>query len=172
MHCPYCRHTDSRVLDSRVAEDGSSIRRRRECRSCSRRFTTLEQMQLVVVKRSGVVEPFSREKVVSGVRKACKGRPVSEVDLARLGQRVEESVRASGQAEIPANEGGVAILGPLSELDAVAYLRFASVYQHYQSVEDFEAGIERLREASHVSVGVVVPDNGAPDSSEGDEQLF
>ena len=104
MHCPYCRHTDTRVLDSRVAEDGTSIRRRRQCPSCERRFTTLEQMQLVVVKRSGVVEPFSREKVVRGVAKACKGRPVTEDDLARLGQQVEESLRASGQAEIPAND--------------------------------------------------------------------
>lgn len=145
MHCPYCRHTDTRVLDSRVAEDGTSIRRRRQCPVCERRFTTLEQMQLVVVKRSGVVEPFSREKVISGVRKACKGRPVSEVDLARLGQSVEETLRASGQAEIPAHEVGIAVLGPLSRLDPVAYLRFASVYKHYNSVEDFEAEIDNLR---------------------------
>ncbi|WP_232548076.1 transcriptional regulator NrdR [Propioniciclava soli] len=159
MHCPYCRFTDSRVLDSRVAEDGTSIRRRRECRSCQRRFTTLEQMQLVVVKRSGVVEPFSREKVVSGVRKACKGRPVSEGELARLGQQVEEALRAAGQAEIPADEVGVAILGPLRELDAVAYLRFASVYRHYQSVEDFEAEIDRLRgELSSVGASSDVPE--------------
>ena len=147
MYCPYCRHTDSRVLDSRVAEDGSSIRRRRQCPECERRFTTLEQMQLVVVKRSGVIEPFSREKVVHGVAKACKGRPVTEDDLARLGQQVEETLRASGQAEIPANEVGLAVLGPLQKLDAVAYLRFASVYKHYQSVEDFEAEIEQLRAA-------------------------
>lgn len=148
MHCPYCRFTDSRVLDSRVAEDGSSIRRRRECRSCTKRFTTLEQMQLVVVKRSGVVEPFSREKVVTGVRKACKGRPVTEADLAKLGQKVEEKLRASGQAEIPADEVGIAILGPLRELDPIAYLRFASVYRHYESVEDFEAEIARLKAAA------------------------
>ena len=122
MHCPYCRHTDSRVLDSRVAEDGSSIRRRRECRDCSRRFTTLEQMQLVVVKRSGVVEPFNREKVINGVRKACKGRPVSEIQLARLGQQVEEALRASGQAEIPTDEVGLAILTPVRKPDGVAYL--------------------------------------------------
>ncbi len=147
MHCPYCRHTDSRVLDSRVAEDGSSIRRRRECRDCSRRFTTLEQMQLVVVKRSGVVEPFNREKVINGVRKACKGRPVSEIQLARLGQQVEEALRASGQAEIPTDEVGLAILTPLRNLDVVAYLRFASVYQHYQTIDDFEAEISRLRES-------------------------
>ncbi|MBK8446391.1 MAG: transcriptional repressor NrdR [Micropruina sp.] len=145
MYCPYCRHTDSRVLDSRVAEDGAAIRRRRQCPSCERRFTTLEQMQLVVVKRSGVVEPFSRDKVVNGVRKACKGRPVSEADLARLGQQVEESLRAGGQAEIPADEVVLAILGPLSTLDAVAYLRFASVYKQYSSVEDFEAEIRNLR---------------------------
>lgn len=151
MHCPFCRHTDTRVLDSRVAEDGTSIRRRRQCPSCERRFTTLEQMQLVVVKRSGVVEPFSREKVITGVAKACKGRPVSEADLARLGQRVEETLRASGQAEIPADEVGLAILGPLSELDSVAYLRFASVYKHYDSVEDFETEIETLRRAALVA---------------------
>ncbi len=151
MHCPYCRHTDTRVLDSRVAEDGTSIRRRRQCPQCERRFTTLEQMQLVVVKRSGVVEPFSREKVISGVAKACKGRPVSEADLARLGQQVEESLRASGQAEIPADEVGLTILGPLSELDPVAYLRFASVYKHYDSVEDFESEIENLRRVALVT---------------------
>ncbi|MFT4295495.1 MAG: transcriptional regulator NrdR [Micropruina sp.] len=145
MYCPYCRHTDSRVLDSRVVEDGAAIRRRRQCPSCERRFTTVEQMQLVVVKRSGVVEPFSREKVVTGVRKACKGRPVSEADLARLGQQVEETLRASGQAEIPADDVGLAILGPLRTLDAVAYLRFASVYKHYNSVDDFEAEIHSLR---------------------------
>lgn len=151
MHCPFCRHTDSRVLDSRAAEDGSSIRRRRQCPTCERRFTTLEQMQLVVLKRSGVVEPFSREKVIAGVAKACKGRPVSEADLARLGQQVEETLRASGQAEIPADEVGVAILGPLSELDSVAYLRFASVYKHYDSVDDFEVEIENLRRAALVT---------------------
>ena len=151
MYCPFCRHTDTSVLDCRVAEDGTSIRRRRQCPSCERRFTTLEQMQLVVVKRSGVVEPFSREKVVTGVAKACKGRPVSEADLARLGQRVEETLRASGQAEIPADEVGLAILGPLSELDPVAYLRFASVYKHYDSVEDFEAEIDQLRRVALVT---------------------
>lgn len=145
MHCPYCRHGDSRVLDSRVTEDGTTVRRRRQCPSCERRFTTSEQMQLVVVKRSGVVEPFNRDKVVSGVRKACKGRPVSEADLARLGQCVEEAVRAMGLAEVPADNVGKAILEPLRELDSVAYLRFASVYQDFQSPEDFSAEIDRLK---------------------------
>ena len=145
MFCPYCKHTDSRVLDSRVSEDGASIRRRRQCPACERRFTTVEQTQLVVVKRSGVVEPFVRDKVIAGVRKACKGRPVTEDDLARLGQQVEDALRASGQAEINAEDIGVAILPPLRRLDAVAYLRFASVYSHYDTVEDFEHAIADLR---------------------------
>jgi transcriptional repressor NrdR len=145
MHCPYCRHDDSRVIDSRVADDGSSIRRRRQCPACDRRFTTVEQTQLAVLKRSGVVEPFVRDKVIQGVRKACKGRPVSDADLARLGQQVEEAIRQSGLAEVPSEDIGLAILGPLSALDPVAYLRFASVYRHYESVDDFEEAIARLR---------------------------
>lgn len=166
MHCPYCRNTDSRVLDSRAAEDGSSIRRRRQCPSCERRFTTIEQMQLVVVKRSGVVEPFNRDKVISGVRKACKGRPVDEDRLAKLGQRVEEALRASGQPEVPADEVGVAILGPLRELDQVAYLRFASVYRQYDSVDDFEAEIALLRvEQEPLGIEPDSINSGGPPSS-------
>lgn len=105
-------------------------------------------MQLVVVKRSGVVEPFSRDKVVAGVRKACKGRPVTEAQLAKLGQQVEESLRASGQAEVPTAEVGIAILGPLKELDSVAYLRFASVYRNFESVDDFRREIDELEETA------------------------
>lgn len=153
MHCPYCRNGDSRVLDSRVAEDGASIRRRRQCPACGRRFTTIEQMQLTVVKKSGVLEPFNRDKVVSGVRKACAGRPVTEDQLARLGQQVEESLRASGSAEIPSEQVGVAILEPLRRLDAVAYLRFASVYRHFQCMDDFLAEIAALQDAGHEGPG-------------------
>ena len=145
VHCPYCRHDDSRVVDSRTSDDGSSIRRRRQCPECGRRFTTVETTSLSVVKRSGVVEPFSRDKVVAGVRKACQGRGVSDDSLALLAQRVEESVRASGVAEIDAHGVGLAILGPLRELDEVAYLRFASVYQDFNSLNDFESAIEALR---------------------------
>ncbi len=149
MHCPYCRNTDTRVLDSRVTDDGGAIRRRRSCPvdggGCGKRFSTVEQMQLVVVKRSGATEPFAREKAVSGVRKACKGRPVTEDDLSRLGQRVEDSLRGEGWAEVPAHEVGMAILTPLRELDEVAYLRFASVYRAFESADDFEAEIALLR---------------------------
>lgn len=145
MHCPYCRKVDTRVLDSRVADDGGSIRRRRTCAECGKRFTTVEQMQLTVLKRSGATEPFTREKAVSGVRKACKGRPVSDDDLARLGQTVERHLRAEGWAEVPAHEVGLAILGPLRDLDEVAYLRFASVYRAFESAADFESEISMLR---------------------------
>jgi transcriptional repressor NrdR len=162
MHCPYCRNSDSKVLDSRTTDDGASIRRRRQCPACERRFTTIEQMQLVVVKRSGVVEPFNRDKVINGVRKACKGRPVSEDQLARLGQLVEDSLRTLGQPEIPADEVGVAILGPLRELDQVAYLRFASVYRQFRSVEDFEAEIALLRiEQEPTGIEPLIPDRVA-----------
>jgi transcriptional repressor NrdR len=145
MHCPYCRNTDTRVLDSRVTEDGGAIRRRRTCAKCAKRFSTVEQMQLVVVKRSGATEPFTREKAISGVRKACKGRPVTEDQLACLGQAVEDSLRLEGAAEVPAHEVGLAILGPLRELDEVAYLRFASVYRAFESADDFEDEIALLR---------------------------
>ncbi|MBC9954584.1 transcriptional repressor NrdR [Leucobacter sp. cx-42] len=145
MHCPFCRHSDSRVIDSRTADDGMSIRRRRQCPECGRRFTTTETASLTVIKRSGVVEPFSREKVVSGVRKACQGRPVTDADLAVLAQRVEESVRSAGIAQFEANEIGLAILPHLRELDEVAFLRFASVYQAFDSLADFESAISDLR---------------------------
>ena len=112
MHCPYCRSTDTRVLDSRVADDGSSIRRRRQCTGCSKRFTTVEQMQLTVLKRSGATEPFTREKAVSGVRKACKGRPVTEDQLACLGQAVEDALRGS-QVCLSRDEGAYAIVQAL-----------------------------------------------------------
>ena len=120
MHCPFCRHPDSRVIDSRTGEDGVAIRRRRACPECGKRFTTQETVILMVAKRSGVTEPFVRDKIVRGVRRACQGRPVDEDQLA--------------------------ILGPLRELDEVAYLRFASVYRGFESLADFEKEIEALRE--------------------------
>ena len=145
MHCPFCHYTDSRVIDSRTADDGAAIRRRRQCPECNRRFTTVETTSLSVVKRSGATEPFSRSKVLVGVRKACQGRPVTDDDLARLAQKVEEAIRAQGSAEVDAHEVGLAILGPLRELDEIAYLRFASVYQAFATLEDFESAITLLR---------------------------
>lgn len=145
MHCPFCRHVDSRVIDSRTADDGATIRRRRQCPACHRRFTTSETATLTVIKRSGVTEPFSRTKVVTGVRKACQGRPVSDDDLAVLAQQVEEHMRASGLAQIEAHEVGLAILGPLRRLDEIAYLRFASVYQGFETLDDFADAIALLR---------------------------
>ena len=145
MRCPFCKDDDSRVIDSRTIEDGTAIRRRRECLACGRRFSTAETSLLLVVKRSGASEPFSRAKVASGVRKACQGRPVGEDDLALLAQQVEDALRAAGQAEVPSQEVGLAILGPLRELDEVAYLRFASVYRSFDTLDDFEAEIALLR---------------------------
>lgn len=145
VRCPYCRDADSRVVDSREVDEGQVTRRRRACQKCGKRFTTVEEATLAVIKRSGVTEPFSRTKVVNGVRRACQGRPVSEDDLALLAQRVEDEVRATGCAEIPSNEVGLVILGPLRELDEVAYLRFASVYRSFESLDDFEKEIAALK---------------------------
>ena len=131
MHCPFCRHADSRVIDSRTSDDGSAIRRRRQCPECQKRFTTIETASLMVTKRSGV-------------RKACQGRPVTDADLALLAQQVEETLRATGAASIEAQDIGLAILDPLRNLDHVAYMRFASVYQAWDSLGDFQAAIEDL----------------------------
>jgi transcriptional repressor NrdR len=147
VRCPFCRHNDSRVIDSRTADDGTAIRRRRSCPECGKRFTTQETVILMVAKRSGVTEPFTRDKIVRGVRRACQGRPVTEDQLANLAQRVEDVIRARGCAEIPSHEVGLAILGPLRDLDEVAYLRFASVYRGFESLADFEDEIASLRDA-------------------------
>lgn len=148
MRCPFCRHPDTRVVDTRSSEDGVAIRRRRECGVCGRRFSTVETASLTVRKRSGAVEPFSREKVIAGVGKACQGRPVSEDDLALLAHQVEEKIRQLGSSEVDTNEVGRAILEPLRELDKIAYLRFASVYSNFDSLDDFEAAIQSLRDDS------------------------
>jgi transcriptional repressor NrdR len=145
MFCPFCRHTDTRVIDSRTSDDGLSVRRRRECPECSGRWSTLETASLSVIKRNGVIESFSREKIVAGVRKACQGRPVSDADLAGLAQRVEENIRATGVSQIEANEVGLSILPELRTIDLVAYLRFASVYQAFDSLNDFESAIVVLK---------------------------
>lgn len=145
MHCPFCHNPSSKVIDSRVIDAGSAIRRRRECESCQGRFTTVEKAQLLVMKRNGISEPFSREKVIGGVRRACQGRDVSEDALKLLAQQVEQAIRRNGSSQIHANDVGLAILEPLRELDEVGYLRFASVYKSFESAEDFESEIRLMR---------------------------
>jgi transcriptional repressor NrdR len=175
VYCPYCRHLDSRVIDSRTADDGAAIRRRRACPACGRRFTTQETVILTVGKRSGVTEPFNRDKIVNGVRRACQGRPVTEDQLAILAQQVEDVIRTRGSGEIPSHEVGLAILGPLRELDEVAYLRFASVYRGFESLADFEDEIATLRsshlrepgDAADQSLATAGPAAPAPPASPG-----
>lgn len=162
MRCPFCRFAESRVIDSREVEDGQLTRRRRACARCGRRFTTVEEASLSVVKRSGAAEPFSRAKILAGVRKACQGRPVAEDQLARLGQRVEDAVRAAGSAQVPAYDIGLAILEPLRELDEVAYLRFASVYRSFNTLDDFEAEIVALRAGAASAAAASRPGALAP----------
>ncbi|WP_342319890.1 transcriptional regulator NrdR [Corynebacterium mayonis] len=145
MYCPFCQHQQSRVMDSRVIDAGSAIRRRRECTECGGRFTTVEKAILTVVKRNGVSEPFDRDKLIVGVRRACQGRDVSDDALKRLAQQVEETVRSHGSSQVNANDVGLAVLEPLRALDEVAYLRFASVYKSFESADDFESEIRLMR---------------------------
>ncbi|ALA67276.1 transcriptional regulator NrdR [Corynebacterium lactis] len=145
MHCQFCHHEQTRVLDSRLIDNGMGIRRRRECLNCHRRFSTIERSQLMVVKRDGVPEEFDREKVIRGVRRACQGREVSESQLKKLAQKVEERLREKGTPRIDSNDIGLAILEPLRELDEVGYLRFASVYKSFTSADDFAREIASLR---------------------------
>ena len=150
MRCPYCRFEDTRVVDSRDADEGAAVRRRRQCPACSRRFTTFERAEeapLVVVKRDGSRDPFDRAKVVSGIAKACKNRPVTDEDMLRVTDEVEEVLRAAG-AEATSQDVGREVLSRLRELDQVAYVRFASVYKDFQGVEEFEREIRELEKTS------------------------
>jgi transcriptional repressor NrdR len=140
MRCPWCGHAEDKVVDSRSAEDAGAIRRRRECLACGRRFTTFERIEevgLTVVKRDGSKEPFDRGKVAAGVLKATKNRPVTEEQVGRLAERVEEKIRRKGPV-VTSQEVGIEILAILRRLDEVAYLRFASVYKDFQELTDFE----------------------------------
>lgn len=145
MLCPFCKNSESRVIDSRLIDDGVSIRRRRQCPKCMRRFSTTEKISLSVIKRSGIIEPFNKNKIINGLRKASKGRPVSNYDLELLAQEVEDTIRSSGIAEINSYRVGLTILTPLKKLDEITYLRFASVYQNFNSLDDFENVISDLR---------------------------
>jgi transcriptional repressor NrdR len=148
MRCPWCNHDDDRVVDSRPAEHGSTIRRRRECGSCGRRYTTFERIEelgLMVTKRGGLREPYDREKVLSGLRKALANRPVAEHEVAALADRVEEHLRFRGP-EVTSQDVGFEVLAGLKQLDQVAYMRFASVYKDFQEITDFEQELGLLLE--------------------------
>jgi transcriptional repressor NrdR len=146
VRCPFCSSDDDRVVDSRLAEDGVAIRRRRECIACSQRFTTFERIEevpLVVVKRSGVREPFDRAKLIAGVRSACKNRPVTDETLEELSDAVEESLRLHPDA-VTTEEIGRAVLERLRDVDEVGYVRFASVYKGFEGLGDFEREVGML----------------------------
>lgn len=151
MRCPYCAVEEDKVVDSRLAEEGRVIRRRRECLGCGRRYTTFERAEevpLLVVKRNGDEEPFERSKVVEGIARACKNRPVGQAAIEELVDDVEESMKATGERPVPTSVIGREVLERLRNLDEVAYLRFASVYKDFQELTDFERELGRLLKKS------------------------
>lgn len=148
MRCPYCGSVDDRVVDSRPSEDEATIRRRRACRECGRRFTTFERVEevaLLVVKRGGGKELFDSAKLLSGLEKACTNRPVPPERIQRIASDIEETLRARGQREVESHEVGVETLNALREIDAVAYMRYASIYKDFQEPSDFERELASLR---------------------------
>jgi transcriptional repressor NrdR len=152
MRCPYCRSDDTKVVDSRDTDEGSAIRRRRECVACSQRFTTFERAEgvsLVVRKRDGTREPFDRAKVVSGLTKACASRPVSDRKIRAMCDEIEEALREKG-AEVASQDIGRAVLSKLKDVDDVAFVRFASVYREFQNAADFERVIRELERTEGV----------------------
>jgi transcriptional repressor NrdR len=147
MRCPWCGHVDDKVVDSRPTEQGVAIRRRRQCLSCKRRYTTFERIEelgLLVVKRDGTTEPYLREKVIAGIRKAIVNRPVTEEQVLRVVDRVEGRLRRKGP-QVASEQVGLEILAQLAKLDQVAYMRFASVYKDFQGITDFEKELGALQ---------------------------
>ena len=147
MKCPYCGEVDNKVIDSRLSKDGNVIRRRRECIICSRRFTTyehIEEIPIMIIKKDGRREVFSREKVRSGMKKACEKRDISMNIIEEFIDELERDLRETGEKEIPAAEVGEKIMSRLHELDAVAYVRFASVYREFKDVNDFVDELKSL----------------------------
>lgn len=150
VHCPVCRHDDTKVIDSRSAEDGAAIRRRRSCPECAYRFTTYERLEgapILVLKRSGERQPFDRAKVAEGVRSACKGRPVTDEQVDALAESVEDDIRLAAAAgkEVDSSLVGHSVLEHLRDLDEVAYMRFASVYKNFDDAADFRRELALLK---------------------------
>lgn len=155
MRCPVCGSLDDKVVDSRLADDGAAIRRRRECLGCNRRFTTFERVDevpFVVVKRSGEREPFDRTKVAAGIRAAAKNRPVTDEQVEAVTAEIEDSLRVEG-TDVSSERVGVAVLGRLRSLDEVAYVRFASVYKDFDDARDFEREVGLLSNEDPKSPG-------------------
>src|SRR5260221_4813751 len=147
MQCPMCRAPDSRVVDSRIGKDGDAIRRRRHCDGCGHRFTTYERVELtlpMVVKKDGRRQTFDRSKIVSGLTRACEKRPVSTDTIEALATRIERQIMERGESEITSRELGEAVMAALHDLDAVAYVRFASVYREFRDVHEFMRELEDL----------------------------
>src|SRR5215468_5335642 len=147
MRCPFCRAPDSRVIDSRLGKEGDAIRRRRHCEACGHRFTTYERVELslpAVVKKDGRRQPFDRTKIVSGLTRACEKRPVSTDTIEQLATQIERQIMERGESEITSREIGEAVMGALHDLDAVAYVRFASVYREFRDVHEFMRELEDL----------------------------
>ena len=141
MRCPFCTHEDSQVKDSRPTEDGSAIRRRRQCEGCGARFTTFERIQLrelTVVKSENRREPFDRGKLERSIAIACRKRPVEQTRIERLVTAIQRQIETSGESEIPASSVGEMVMDGLKALDSVAYIRFASVYKDFREAKDFE----------------------------------
>jgi transcriptional repressor NrdR len=150
VRCPYCREDDDKVVDSRVADEGAAIRRRRECGACGRRFTTYERLEplpFVVVKRSGVKEPFDGAKLAGGIARAVAGRPVPAGAVDAMVAELEDQLRELGP-EVPSDAVGLAVLERLQALDPVSYLRFASVYKDFTDVADFEREVVMLQKTT------------------------
>jgi len=148
MICPHCGSDNDRVLDSRASDDGRSIRRRRYCNQCQKRFTTyerVEQYQLKVIKKDGVREPFLREKIERGVERACWKRPISDEQIRSLASQLEADLQSDAELEVPSSQIGRMVMQRLADLDQVAYVRFASVYREFKDVEDFVAELAPLR---------------------------
>ncbi|MGH7839599.1 MAG: transcriptional regulator NrdR [Candidatus Binataceae bacterium] len=149
MRCPFCRHRGNRVVDSRMSGDGATIRRRRICASCERRFTTYERVEetpTMVVKKDNRREPYDRNKIVAGLTKACEKRPVSTETIAEISDRIEAAVAERGQSEVPSAFIGAAVMNELHQIDQVAYVRFASVYRSFKDIEEFMHELEDLIE--------------------------
>lgn len=147
MKCPNCSHDDTKVLDSRPTNDGAAIRRRRECIKCEFRFSTHEEMEildLAVVKRDGKKEPYMREKIESGIRKAFEKRPLSREDFAAIMSGVEQDIQKRGKEEITTKEVGNIVMKHIKSKDQVAYIRFASVYRKFADVEEFVKEAKKL----------------------------